>query len=136
MGQPRLHGGKGPAGWGWGGRRRAPAAPGCGRPPTQGGSPGEEGRQTRSLPGTDGETEGGTGLGAQMGLGAPLASPAAHRAPGPLRRGRSGEPGSRARGLAAASGVLLFHNGGCVTLVRAVCPYVPSQKLRWVIAGP
>lgn len=129
MGQPRLRGGKGPAGEGGAAPLPLGAAGGSRR---EAGSPARKGSPDAESP-RDGRRIGGRDRpGRADGPGG--APCLAGRAPGPLRRGRSGEPGSCARGLAAASGVLL-HNGGCDTRVRTVCPYAPSQKLRWVTAG-
>lgn len=105
MGQPRLRGGKGPAGRGWGGEGgaaprprpcRAPEA-GCGRLPTLGGSPGcGEGRRDAESPETDGQTD---GRGWEAGVGA---------GPGTLRGGpgfEGGRPGSCAGEAGGGLGV-------------------------------
>lgn len=133
MGQPRLRGGKGPAGRGWGGEGgtaprprpcRAPV-PGCGRLLTLGGSLGrEEGRRDEELPGRmNRRTDGGRWEGpVRRRCAGARASGAAGQGPAPVR-------------LAAAS-ASSFPQWDCAAPARTVCPSAPSRRLCWGMAGP
>lgn len=128
--------GKGPAGYGWGGWRCAPAAVGCGRLRTLGGSRGAERVARRRV--SAGRTRGGrAGRGGAAGPGGAPASPAVRRAPGRasalrlLRRARGFGAASRVLRprLAAASRALLVHNGAAFSW-RAPGAHQPCPDSR------